>query len=325
MIEQFRTYLTNEKRYSPLTVRNYIGDIEQFRQALDLPEDCDYKNITRTDIRQWLMSLNEYCNQRGQSLSKASINRRMSSIKSFFGWLLRKNHIDKNPTIGIHRLKCSSRLPSFISEEQIVPGIEALRDGHSTRAQHEDTTADFIAIRNHLIITLLYGLGLRRAELVGINRDDLGLDNTTLKVRGKGNKERVVPILRYISECIFEYQAEILRSKICIKDEKALILSLKGERLSATSIYNIVRNELARMGVKGKLSPHVLRHTFATHLMNRGSDMRILQELMGHASLRSTQVYTHNTISAMRAAYDKAHPRGAKKELNKTGPEGRAE
>jgi integrase/recombinase XerC len=146
---------------------------------------------------------------------------------------------------------------------------------------------------------------------VGINNTDLSSDNTSLKVRGKGGKERTLPILRQISDYIFDYQVEIYASKICIKDKKALILSLKGERLSASSVYNIVRNELARMGVKGKLSPHVLRHTFATHLMNRGGDMRTLQELMGHASLRSTQVYTHNTIATMRAAYDRAHPRGA--------------
>ena len=126
MIEQFRTYLTREKRYSPLTIRNYIGDVEQFRQALDLPDNCDYTELTRSDIRQWVISLNDYRNARGQGLSKASINRRMSSIKSFFGWMLRKGHISKNPTIGIHRLKTPSHLPSFISEEQMVPGMMAL-------------------------------------------------------------------------------------------------------------------------------------------------------------------------------------------------------
>ncbi len=312
MIERFRTYLTSEKRYSPLTVRNYIGDLYDFVELMGFDsEEFNPANITHDDIREWIIALGEYRNSRGQTLSPASINRRISSIKSFFGWLIRKGHISKDPTIGIHRLKTSTRLPSFISEEEI--GIKQIDES----AQRADVENSFIAVRNKLIISLLYGLGLRRAELIGINRDDFSSDKARLRVRGKGGKERIIPVVRYVIEQIDDYLSSLssfFAQNICIKDKNALILSLKGERISASSVYNIVRRELARMGIKGKLSPHVLRHTFATHIMNHGGDMRAIQELMGHASLRSTQVYTHNTISALQSAYNRAHPRGAKTE-----------
>lgn len=314
MIERFRTYLISEKRYSPLTVRNYIGDLYDFVELKNIaPDEFNPKNITRDDIREWIIALGEYRNSRGQTLSAASINRRMSSIKSFFGWLVRKGLVEKDPTICIHRLKTASRLPSFISEEEI--GIRQIDE----IAQNGNTDNDFLATRNKLIISLLYGLGLRRAELIGINLDDFSSDKSRLRIRGKGGKERTLPVMRYIIEQIDDYlniASSFFGQNICIKDKKALILSLKGERISANSVYKIVKQELAKMGIKGKLSPHILRHTFATHLMNHGGDMRAIQELMGHASLRSTQVYTHNTISTLQRAYNRAHPRGAKQQLS---------
>ena len=183
---------------------------------------------------------------------------------------------------------------------------------HLTEELSEENS--FTATRNALIILMFYGLGIRRAELVGLNRDDLSEDMTQLRVHGKGSKVRVVPVLRFIADHIQEYLNEISRSEICIIDKNALILSLKGTRLSSQSVYSIVRREMQRMGVKGKKSPHVLRHTFATHLMNRGGDMRQIQELMGHSSLRSTQVYTHNSISSLQKIYNSAHPRGRRNE-----------
>ena len=197
MIERFRTYLTSEKRYSPLTVRNYIGDLYDFVELMGFDsEEFNPANITHDDIREWIIALGEYRNSRGQTLSPASINRRISSIKSFFGWLIRKGHICKDPTIGIHRLKTSTRLPSFISEEEI--GIKQIDES----AQRADVENSFIAVRNKLIISLLYGLGLRRAELIGINRDDFSSDKARLRVRGKGGKERIIPVVRYVVEQI---------------------------------------------------------------------------------------------------------------------------
>ena len=308
MLERFRTYITVEKRFSPLTVRNYMADLHEFLAMCGIAEeDFDPNEIDRDMVRGWVVALGKRKNARGQTLAAASINRRISTLKSFFAWLMREGVIEKNPTMALPRLKTPLRLPNYVSEEQMSQSIE-----HLTEELSEENS--FTATRNALIILMFYGLGIRRAELVGLNRDDLSEDMTQLRVHGKGSKVRVVPVLRFIADHIQEYLNEISRSEICIIDKNALILSLKGTRLSSQSVYSIVRREMQRMGVKGKKSPHVLRHTFATHLMNRGGDMRQIQELMGHSSLRSTQVYTHNSISSLQKIYNSAHPRGRRTE-----------
>lgn len=314
MILQFATYLTNERRYSDGTVSNYVSDLEEFAQMMGVASDEDWLGVGRSTIQEWLKKLGESRTKYGRKQQPSTINRKLSSIKSFYTWLVRSKKITKNPTLGIHRLKTPMRLPSFATEDEMLCNM-------SQRDEVERPEESFVEVRNRLIIVLLYGLGLRRAELVGINLEDFSPKRDTLKVRGKGGKERIIPVLRYVAEQIEDYLQEISRSKICIKEKKALILSLKGERIAANTVYRIVRSELGRMGIKGKQSPHVLRHTFATHLMNRGGDMRNIQELMGHSSLRSTQVYVHNTISEIRKAYDRAHPRGARQKLTKTGAE----
>ena len=168
---------------------------------------------------------------------------------------------------------------------------------------------DFQTERNSLIILMFYACGLRLAELVGIDRSDFSADYTSLRVRGKGDKQRMVPILEFLREKILHYLGLIERQNICISSEKALFLTHKGKRISRTAVYRTVQEELDRAGVQGKKSPHVLRHTFATHLLNGGADMREIQELLGHASLQATQVYTHNSIARLREIYAKAHPR----------------
>ena len=304
MLERFRTYISVEKRFSPLTVRNYMADLHEFLAMCGIAkEEFDPTEIDREMVRGWVVALGKRKNARGQTLAATSINRRISTLKSFFAWLMREGLIEKNPTMALPRLKTPLRLPNYVSEEQMSHSIE-----HLTEELSEENS--FTATRNALIILMFYGLGIRRAELVGLNRDDLSEDMTQLRVHGKGGKVRVVPVLRFIADHIEEYLNEISRSEICIIDKNALILSLKGTRLSSHSVYSIVRREMQRMGVKGKKSPHVLRHTFATHLMNRGGDMRQIQELMGHSSLRSTQVYTHNSISSLQKIYNSAHPRG---------------
>ena len=168
---------------------------------------------------------------------------------------------------------------------------------------------DFQTERNSLIILMFYACGLRLAELVGIDRSDFSADYTSLRVRGKGDKQRMVPILEFLREKILHYLGLIERQNICISSEKALFLTHKGKRISRSVVYRTVQEELTRAGVQGKKSPHVLRHTFATHLLNGGADMREIQELLGHASLQATQVYTHNSIARLREIYAKAHPR----------------
>ena len=168
---------------------------------------------------------------------------------------------------------------------------------------------DFQTERNSLIILMFYACGLRLAELVGIDRSDFSADYTSLRVRGKGDKQRMVPILEFLREKILHYLGLIERQNICISSEKALFLTHKGKRISRSVVYRTVQEELTRAGVQGKKSPHVLRHTFATHLLNGGADMREIQELLGHAALQATQVYTHNSIARLREIYAKAHPR----------------
>jgi integrase/recombinase XerC len=182
-------------------------------------------------------------------------------------------------------------------------------EGILDELDRESESPEFKFVRNSLIVLLFYSCGLRLAELVGIDRDDFSGDYTALKVRGKGDKERIVPILPPVREKILHYLDEIDRQGICISKEKALFLNQQGKRISRSTVYRTVQSQLRQGGVQGKKSPHVLRHTFATELLNNGADMRAIQELLGHASLQATQVYTHNSIAKLQEIYSKAHPR----------------
>ena len=302
MIQQFATYLTSERRYSDGTVSNYVSDLKEFAQMMGVESNENWLCVSRSTIKEWLKKLGESRTKYGRKQQPSTINRKLSSIKSFYTWLVRSKKITKNPTLGIHRLKTPMRLPSFATEDEMLCNM-------SQRNEVERPEESFVEVRNRLIIVLLYGLGLRRAELVGINLDDFSPKRDTLKVRGKGGKERIIPVLRYVAEQIEDYLQEISRSKICIKEKKALILSKKGEPISQRTVQRIVNRVLKSSGVQGKSSPHVLRHTFATHLLNEDADLREIQELLGHSSLRATQVYTHNDIRRLRDVYLAAHPR----------------
>lgn len=295
MLTPFLQYLAAEKRYSPLTIRNYRRDITLFFQWLDTDEDSfDPSRIATEDIREWILHRTETTH-----LSASSINREVSSLRSFFRWLYRTGRTKHNICRTVSSLKTPKRLPAFVPESRMA-GI--VRDC-------ETESEDFITERNALIVLMFYACGLRLAELVGINRDDFTDNYTSLKVRGKGDKERIVPVLDFVREKILRYLDIIARQNICISSEKALFLTQKGERISRSVVYRTVKAELQRGGVQGKKSPHVLRHTFATHLLNGGADIREIQELLGHASLQATQVYTHNSITTLRSIYAKAHPR----------------
>lgn len=295
LLNEFIRYLEAERRYSPLTIRNYRHDVAQLLAWLDIDDTAEsLRRITTDDIRGWILHRTEEAH-----LSASSMNREVSSLRSFFRWLLSRGIVERNVTESVTALRTSRRLPVFVPESR-MGGI--VRDC-------EFDTDRFQCERNSLIILMLYGCGLRLAELVGINRDDFSDNYTTLRVRGKGDKERLVPILEFLREKILHYFDVIERQNICKSSEKALFLTQKGKRISRITVYRIVKEELGRGGVQGKKSPHVLRHTFATHLLNGGADMREIQELLGHSSLQATQVYTHNSIARLREAYAKAHPR----------------
>lgn len=306
MISRFITYLEAERRFSPLTVGNYRRDVERFVAWWCAAEEGDRpfvpNEVSAEDISHWVMLRGDR-----DKVQAASMNRELCSLRAFFRFLRREGLLDKEFFTRIRSLKSPERLPSFVPESRMKPLVEACMKRPSGEAVFEEE-------RDHLIILLLYACGLRLAELVGVNREDFAADFHSLRIRGKGNKERLVPILPFVREKILAYLDTIKRQQICKCEEKALFLTNRGDRISRSGVYRLVNRVLGEAGVQGKKSPHVLRHTFATHLMNGGADMREIQELMGHASLQSTQVYTHNSIAQLREVYAKAHPRNRSKE-----------
>lgn len=306
MPSDFYRYLAAERRFSPLTVRNYRRDLERFiawwqeeRRAPFAPEQ-----VTADDLREWIVLRSDE-----GKLKAASMNRELSSLRAYFRFLRLRGRIEQSPFTHIASLRTSRRLPAFVPESRMSGILTACVTVEPTNDEEELGEAHFVKERDALIILMLYACGLRLAELIAIDRDDLAADRSTLRVHGKGDKERLVPILPYVAERITIHLDTISRQQICKNGEKALFLSCKGERISRSAVYRLVNRVLAEAGVQGKKSPHVLRHTFATHLMNGGADMREIQELMGHASLRSTQVYTHNSIARLSEVYAAAHPR----------------
>lgn len=295
MLDEFIRYIEAERRYSPLTIRNYRHDVEQFLAGSGIPDTpSGLQAVTTDDIRAWILRRTEE-----DGIGAASMNREVSSLRSFFRWLLVQGVVTHNVVQSVSSLKTARRLPAFVPESRMSRIVNEC--GFDSE--------EFDRERDSLIILLFYTCGLRLAELIGIDRNDFSDDGSSLRIRGKGDKERLVPILEPVREKISHYLGLIERQNICKSSEKALFLTHKGKRISRTTVYRIVRAELDRGGVQGKKSPHVLRHTFATHLLNGGADMREIQELLGHASLQATQVYTHNSIARLREVYAKAHPR----------------
>ena len=323
MLNDFQRYLTTERRYSPLTVRNYIRDVERFAvwwsterlKEEHREEPFDAAKVDRDHLREWIVWRSEEGEGKAPAgrhvkLKAASLNRELCSLRAYFRFLTRRGVIAKDPAHAIAALRTPKRLPSFVPETRMETIVDRCRDGEEE---------DFETLRDRLIVVFFYATGLRLAELVAIDVDDFSDDWRSLRVVGKGDKERLVPILDPLVDQILAYRDAISRQQICKSGEKALFLTCKGVRISRSKVYRVVQKALQEGGVQGKKSPHVLRHTFATHLMNAGADMREIQELMGHSSLQSTQVYTHNSIARLSEVYAVAHPRqrtekGTKKE-----------
>lgn len=299
MIEKFIAYIEAERRYSPLTVRNYRRDVTAFVSWLERNgERFDPARVKSSDIREWIVLRTK------QGLGPASVNREVSSLRSFFRFLRREGVATDDIFRNTGALRTAKRLPSFVPEGR-MPDLLTMLDDMAA-------SDDFESVRNALVVLLFYKSGIRLAELVGIDTGDFSSDMRELKVHGKGDKERIVPVTPSVRKRISEYLELRRRQQICSSDGRALFVAHDGRRLSRVSIYRIVRDVLSAAGVQGRKSPHVLRHTFATHLLDRGADMRDIQELMGHSSLKSTQVYTHNSIAALCEVYADAHPRSDK-------------
>lgn len=295
MLKSFIDYLILERNYSSLTVKAYKNDIKSFQKFLVSEyDDSNISSANYSQIRSWIIRLVE------SDISNRSINRKVSALNSFYKFLLKIEVLKVNPLAKHKALKTSKKIQVPFSEAEVASVIDEL--------QHED---DFKGIRNKLIIELFYSTGIRRIELVNLKMSDIDIPNNMLKVLGKRNKERYVPLLNAVSETIKCYINKRGELKT-ILDTEFLFLTNKGVKIYETLVYRIINEYFSMASNKVKKSPHILRHSFATHLLNQGADLNAVKELLGHSSLAATQVYTHNSIAELKKVYYKAHPRSKK-------------
>jgi integrase/recombinase XerC len=294
-ISAFIDYLIFEKRYSVHTVRSYRDDLEAFAVYLGAAfGGMEVKDITAAVVRSWLASLKD------AKLSSRSVNRKISSLRSFYKYLLRAGAVEQSPMGAIIGPKAGKRLPVFVEERDM-----AVLFGEVPFAD------DWDGLTDRLLLALLYHTGMRLSELVGLKEGSVDDGNRTVKVLGKGNKERVIPVSASLVDMVEEYKEKkrSLAASLGGADREVLLVGKKGKKLYPQYVYRAVREYLAQVTTIEKKSPHVLRHTFATHLMNAGAELNSVKELLGHASLAATQVYTHNTIEKLKDVYKKAHPK----------------
>lgn len=293
MFDNFLEYLTYEKRYSHHTVQSYRTDLFQFQAYYKSSFDGEELSKVNHDIvRSWVVFLVE------SELSSKSINRKLSSLRSFFKWAIRYQGVLNDPTLQISAPKISKRLPVFVEESQ----IDTLMDSHLFPDTYEGK-------RDELIIDVFYQLGIRCSELINLRLSNIDLSRKLIKVLGKRNKERLIPIGEDLAHKISGF-IDIERRTVDAEKTDFMFLTAKGVKLYPKLVYRVVNTYLGKVSALRKKSPHVLRHTFATHMLNRGADLNAIKELLGHSSLASTQVYTHNSIQQLKEVHRKAHPKG---------------
>jgi integrase/recombinase XerC len=292
---KFQDYLLLEKKYSQHTVTAYSNDIHFFESFLsDAFEDDNLLRVNYNQIRAWIVSLSD------DGISNSSINRKISSLKSFYKFLLKTKQIETSPLLKHKALKAPKKLQIPFSEKEL--------DLVLNQIVYSD---DFDGIRDKLIVDLFYTTGIRRTELINLKLHNIDLSNGTLKVLGKRNKERIIPILPIVENHIKIYITERSRLQRIIDGEYFFLL-LKGVKLNDSFVYRLINYYFSNVSEKVKKSPHILRHTFATHLLNNGADINSVKELLGHSSLASTQVYTHSSLAELKKVYGSAHPRNKK-------------
>ncbi len=284
-INKFLTYLEIEKNASSHTLLNYRIDLKQLRNFL---QDKDTLKIDRLDIRKYLVFL------KSKNLKKQTVGRKLSTFRSFFKFLLREGYLELSPLAGISSPKKEKRLPIFLDVDKVTKLVES------------PDKMSLLGLRDRAILETLYSTGIRVSELVGLNIGRVDFIAGIVKVYGKGKKERLAPIGDRALRAIRDYLAKQSSGK---KDTRALFLNKNYKRLTDRGIQNLVNKYIQRASLKEKISPHTLRHSFATHLLDKGADLRSVQELLGHASLSTTQIYTHITTEHLRSVYNKAHPR----------------
>lgn len=290
--ESFLQFLQIEKRYSPHTVRSYRNDLDQFFNFLSDNEMLsDVNDITSHQIRAWIVYLID------NDIAPVTVHRKISCLRRFYNYLRKEGIVKTDPLEKIVLPKQKKRLPVFVEEEALDKLLDSANFGN-----------DFSGLRNRTIIEMLYMTGIRRAELTEIRYEDVSLSDAVVRVTGKRNKQRIIPLSQPFVTRLREYI--VARSKI-VSDTTGswFFITDKGNKLYDKYVYNIVKAYLSMVTTIEKKSPHVLRHTFATHMLNRGADLNAIKEFLGHANLSATQIYTHNTFEKLKRIHKKAHPR----------------
>lgn len=295
LINSFLEYLSLEKKYSVHTVTAYKTDLYAFQKFI--VQEYSQESLAEvhySQIRSWVVSLVD------KDISNNTINRKISSLKSFYKFLQKTHQIEINPLAKHKALKVAKKVQVPFTSKEINEVIKNI-----------DQEDNFVAVRNKLIVELFYSTGIRRAELINIQESQISISNKTIKVVGKRNKERLVPLIKPVMQTLKKY---LEFKKEIGKKSEALFITEKGNKIYETLVYRIINSYFGQVSTKVKKSPHILRHSFATHLLNEGADLNAVKELLGHSSLASTQVYTHNSLEVLKKVYNQAHPKSNKTE-----------
>lgn len=289
-IQDYISYIEKVKNYSRHTASSYKSDLISFQDFLNSAYHIEIEEARKNHIRTYIVQLKQ------EGIQPKSINRKISSLSSFFKYLKRVGVVSQNPTATIQVLKSPTRLPSYVDESKVNNLIQLNEDD------------SFSAQRQNIIIALLYFTGMRRAELLSLKWGDINWEKETIKVIGKGNKERIIPMSQELRQRLDDYH-NICSDTFSYLEHDYVVITDKGRPAYPKLVYNEVHKVLAAYNLSDKQSPHVLRHTFATHLANNGAELNAIKELLGHASLAATQVYTHNSIEKLKRVYKAAHPK----------------
>ncbi len=294
-LQSFRDYLQLEKKYSPHTINAYLNDINFF-ESFNKNEfnDDTIEQVNYSQIRSWIVSLVD------DNISNVSVNRKIASLKAFYKFLLKTKQIEVSPLLKHKAMKTPKTLQIPFSEKEVAEVLSQISN-----------PVGFEEIRDKLIIDLFYTTGIRRTELIHLKTANVNISNNTIKVLGKRNKERIIPLLPIVSRQLILYFNERTHLEK-VTDKDCFFLTKKGLMLNDSFVYRLINTYFSTVSEKVKRSPHILRHTFATHLLNNGADLNSVKELLGHSSLASTQIYTHSSLSELKKVYEESHPRNQK-------------
>lgn len=290
MVDSFLKYLQFEKRYSLKTVTSYRTDLAQFREFLSTEFESYPQDASHAMVRSWIVKLVD------EQLDSVSVNRKIACLRSFFKFLLKQESVTKDPMEKIKILKTKKKLPHFVQEND----MEKMLD-------HFEFNKDYEGVRDRLILELFYGTGMRLSELINLHDNQINLRDRTMKVLGKRNKERVIPFNKSLASLLNDFKK--IRNKEIGKKSSHLIVTQSGDPLYPMLVNRIVKKYLRMFSGVEKKSPHVLRHSYATHLLNKGAEINAVKDLLGHSSLAATQVYTHNSMEKLKRVFDQAHPK----------------